>query len=456
MPSATRPAPAAAVLTALAAVALVARWPLLDAGWGSDMDAWRYLHAARHMLATGAYQPSRIPGFVGWELVVTALSPLGPFAVNLWSALCGAAAGVLFARVAARLRLPRPEWLGLALALTPGLAVGATQAMDYAQATALLVGGWLALLHGRAALAGALLAAAAATRPNLVLIAPAALAMLALGGRRGVSPARCAAGFAIAMFILRAPAFGHPELADAGSHFGFHAARQHVTGATLLPVLRGAAVHLLGRTALLVAVVGAFAALWPRRRRTTAFEPRGARWTRSLAEPAFETLALALLLGSYLLIPLDPGYLVPALPFALALAGRVLAAAWVPWLALACALELVVQPQPAALRLGPGRVAVERAERLRLVAEAVAEAKRPVGSPTVVLADRSLLLRLGLHAPGLEHTAVARAPFHAHGVALWRRGRDLGWANDLAPTERDSLTRAGVSVLDTRTVRAGL
>jgi len=439
----------------VALVALVARVPFLGTGWGSDMDAWRYAGAALHMHESGHYEPSRIPAFPAYELVLAALAPGGPMVGVLWSLLCGVIAAVLFVRVAERLALPQPLLLGLTLAVAPAAVVTATQAMDYAQSMALLVAGWLALLHGRAGLAGLLLGSAAATRPTLILIAPAAIVLLALAGRGRRSIVRCTVSFALTWLAWHLPTFGHPALRAEDNPLAFHASRQHVTWGTILPVVRGALSATFGRLPLIVLAIALVARALPKRREARSFEPRGAHWQPSVEGPAFEVLALLPLIAVYLAVPLDPGYLVVALPLALALLARVLPASAWSWVALACAIELMVQPLPSERRLAPGRIAAERTERVRLLRES-REARGALPESTVVLADRSLLLRLLVHERSLERTSVSYAPFHATGVAFWLPGRRAGWANDLTPAERDSLVMRGYRVVDQRTVRAGL
>ena len=434
--------------------ATVSRVPLLGTGWGSDMDAWRYAGAALHMHESGRYEPSRIPAFPGYELLLALIAPGGPLAAVLWSLLCAVIASVLFLKVAERLHLPHPLLLALTLALTPGAVVTATQSMDYAQAMALLIAAWLSLLHGRAWLAGALLGAAAATRPTLALVLPAAIVLLALAGRGRKSLVRVVAGFGATWLALHFPTFGHPALVAEANPLAFHVARHHVDAATFLPVTRGALVAVLGRLPLLVLVFALASRLLPKRRVPLSFEPRGAHWSPSLEGPVFELLALLPLLAIYLLVPLDPGYLVVAVPLALAIVARVIRPSAIGWVTLACVAELLVQPLPSERRLAPGRIASERADRVRLMHEAE-QARADLPESTIVLADRSLLLRLLVHERGLERTELAYAPFHAAGVALWAPERRGGWANDLTAAQRDSLSAQGYRILEQRTVKAG-
>ena len=449
------PSRALAEALGVAALALVVRLPLLGTGWGSDMDAWRYAGAAMHMHESGQYQPSRIPSFPAYELWLALIAPGGALAAVLWSAVCATAAAMMFLHVARRLDLPRPWLLAATLAIVPSAVVTATQAMDYAQAMALLVAAWWALLAGRGGTAGLLLGIAAATRPTLALVLPAALLLLALAGRGRVPMLRLAAGFAAAWLALHVPTFGHPALAAEADPIAFHIRRQHVNADTWLPVSRGALVALFGRLPLVVIGLGLAARALPRRRRPLSFDPRGAQWRGGIEGPVFEAAALLPLIAVYLLVPLDPGYLVVALPLAVAMLARLIRPGAIPWLALACALELLVQPLPSERRLAPGRIAAERRERSSLVREARA-ARAGLPDSTIVLADRSLILRLLVHERSLERTPLAYRPFHAAGVALWESERRGGWANDLTLAQRDSLGAHGYRVIDQRTVRAGL
>ena len=229
----------AVVVLAIGVGLLATRWPLLTHGYGSDEDAWRYVVSAWHTRTTGAYQPSRIPGFPAFELPLALLVPLGSVATNLMAALAGLVAAWLFWRIAQHLQLPRPGALALALALTPAIWVHSTQTMDYAQATALLLAGWLSMLQRRSGWAGVWFALAAASRPTLALLAPIAVLYLLLVGARWPRLARFALGFGLVFVALELPALLHPDTHGAQGQFAYHAAKQHVTLQTWVPVTRG-------------------------------------------------------------------------------------------------------------------------------------------------------------------------------------------------------------------------
>ncbi|MEO5989753.1 MAG: glycosyltransferase family 39 protein [Candidatus Eisenbacteria bacterium] len=431
-----------ALLAMIGVVLLATRWPLLVHGYGSDDDAWRYVVSALHTRASGAYQPSRVPGFPAFELPLALLVPLGPFATNLVAAFAGLLGAWLFWRIARRLQHPRPGFLALGLALTPAFWVQATQTMDYAQATAFLLAGWLALLQARAGWAGVWLALAAASRPTLVLIAPIAGLYLMLSGARWGSLARFAVGFGVVFTGLELPAMLHPDTQGASAHFAFHAARQHVTFGTLVPVVRGAIVFLVGKLGAPLLLIG-LGLGWRSR------DPRarlGAPIERD-ASLVFELFSLATIALLYLLVPLDTGYLIPALPLVLSLAARIALPGWLLAALVAVSLETLAQPLLGAGRIVPGRLVLEVRERQRQIDEAKSEAIRVVSQPTVFIASRPLVHRMVVLAPFFTREPAAWKPFWASGVALWSPDRRRGYAVDLSPAERAALEVQGYAIV---------
>src|SRR3990170_2923401 len=98
----TRPLPFAI----LAVLYFALRAPFLDYGHGTDPDAWRVALTAHHLLDTGDYFPSRLPGNPLHELAVTIFIPGGWLATNLATAFISLAGVYLFARLVDHFRLP--------------------------------------------------------------------------------------------------------------------------------------------------------------------------------------------------------------------------------------------------------------------------------------------------------------------------------------------------------------
>jgi hypothetical protein len=150
----------------------------------------------------------------------------------------------------------------------------------------------------------------------------------------------------------------------------------------------------------------------------------------------------------YLLIPYEAAYLIPMLPFALLLSGRLLTRPLLAVAALLIVSEVLVTPLFDQRRLVPGRLFHERVVRRQDLARTEAlEARRPPRR-TVFVVGRYEVHRLLVMAPSLERTDAAWAPFGAAGVALWSPDRRVGYASFLDRTSREALEREGYEVAE--------
>jgi hypothetical protein len=437
---------------------VVSRLPLLSGGFGSDPDSWRNAIAGLHSLDVGHYQPSRVPGFPVFDLIVMALVRGGPLATNGAMLLAGIAAALVFWRVAERAVPGRAALAATAFAFGAPLWVQSGQTMDYALGTCFLLGCYAALIATRPGPAGVLLALAAGCRPSLALVAPAAVLYLAVA-RAGLGPsARFVLAFAVTLTIVFAPVMLWSGARAAPSDFGFHARRQHVTMDSVIPVLRAAAAFTLGKLGFLVAaaalVVAARRALMGRglARRTpepatTARQSVQSNSRSHLPYSVFEMSSVVALLAFYLVIPLDVGYLVPLVPLALLLVFRALPGrGWAAVLALVIASEPLAMPVLVERRVAPGHLLLERAQRRADIAATRAIAAREVADSTVFVLGRFGIQRLMWIRPELERTSLAWSPFYAAGIALRDPARPRAFAAYLASHQVDSLKRAGYDI----------
>lgn len=288
--------------------------PFTRLGYGTDVDAYGVLAAGRHLLETGAYVPSRNPGYPVFELAALGLDRLGGAGlINLVGVGFALWAGASFLRLAARLRVPHALPLAAVLLFHPVFLIHATSAHDQVWALALLLGGLERALAGRRRTAAVLLGLMLGVRlASLAGLAGAAAVLLAAGVRPRAVAGTAAGALALGLpwYLLPAaaagwsPRFLTPGLVDPAywtpwlrlGKFGY----KHLVfwGPAGLAVLAWAAVRIArGRGPARV---------------------RGGRETRGLA--AAFLLAEAL----FLAFPIETGYLLPGLPFGLLLLGRLL------------------------------------------------------------------------------------------------------------------------------------
>ena len=428
---------------ALIALALLAtRLPLLAGSFGSDDDAWRNVVAALHGLSLGRYAPSRPPGFPVFELPLMAMVGWGPVATNLFAALAGLVSAWGLHGVAHRAGHRAPGLLAVGWALAPPLWVHATQTMDYALGLAFMTTAWWALLARRPATAGLLLALAAGTRATLGGLAlPFSLWLVLTSGLRGPL-VRFLAAFFIPAVLTYVPLAFLPETNAHGTGLLFHVARQHLTLASAPAAVRAAFTWSFGRLGLVALAAGLIVSRL-RRGATSATREQA-------AGAALEWSAIAMIVMAWALVPLDQAYLLPALPFALSLAARALNPLWLAIVLLAGASEALVLPLPAAGRLAPGWLFLERAERREQLGQTRAWLGAQPQEPTVFVVGRAETQRLVALGRDFQRRAPAWAPFDGPGVALWDPARRLGFAATLDQAGRDSLERSGVRVRNQR------
>ena len=426
----------------LAAV-LLSRLPLLGGGYGSDDDAWRNAVAGVHMRQLGHYLPSRVPGFPVFETLVAALAPYGPVATNAAAIVAELVAAALFLGLARRLRLNTPGWLAFGFAFGGAMWVAASQTMDYAFGIAFLLGAYRALLSKRCWLSGLLLAFATGCRVSNGAVLVSAILLLAIRRERFRAWLELIGAFGIATTLLFLPVMLSPAIGDLRAHAAYHVGHAHVTPGNFVKVLRAAIVFCLGKLGSFVLVLGLLgAALASLRSRRDS--PRDHPDQR--AAVAFELSAVGLIVAMFLAVPYESAYLLPALPFAMFLLGRILSPRWVAGWALALALDSLAMPLLDTHQVVPGRLFMEIQQRRADLQETRALAGLNPGTPTVYVVGRFGIHRLLLLEPRFMRFPPAWAPFVGPGVALMAPGGKVGYAATLTSQQRDSLRGAGDSV----------
>ncbi len=303
----------------------LSRLPFLGAGYGNDPDAWGLAVAARHIAASGEYVASRLPGYPVQELLCSLLYRGGPVALNAMTALLSAVAVGFFMCSVRRLGSGQHLWAGLALALTPVIFVNSTNSMDYVWALAFILAGHHCALVGRPVLAGCLLGVAVGCRiTSVAMVLP--LGILLFGASAVPLRRRAIAEFLLATCLVATIAY-MPVAYHYG--WGFLSFVEPPTYPPLLSVFSRATLRTWGCVGSLAIVGGlALTAL----RFCVRVRSRARALGTDVAIPAFgghvPIVAAAVAVGVYVLaylqLPLEEGYLIPAVPFVIILLGRMM------------------------------------------------------------------------------------------------------------------------------------
>lgn len=320
-------------LLILVGLVWLSRLPFLLAGHGNDPDAWELANAARHLVTTGEYQASRLPGYPLPELSYGLLVALGfenPFVFN---SLCAALSGVAVLFFGLILQKSGTQsWLlpSLTLAFTPVFFIHSTNSMDYMWGLAFVLGATWSLLDQRPLLGGLLLGLAIGSRlTSALLFLPLLLLLLQQHGRAVWRPtlrfSLSAAGIGALLFLPVLQTYGWGFLTSFGNP------------PPLLWLVYSASVGVWGALGAL-----ALAALLLLQLPKISRWKDGVRaaWQKTLMPTAL--LAIPLYGLAFVLLPHDGAYLLPALPFTLFLLQRWLPRQHFVWLCAALILSSFV------------------------------------------------------------------------------------------------------------------
>ena len=320
------------VLVGVAVVVLASRLPFLDAGYGSDPDAWALARAARAMARTGTYTASRMPGFPVHEIACALLGPTRPVVLNAATAACSAFAVAAFVLILRAVGSPAPVLGGLALAFVPAVYVHSTNAMDYLWSLAFVLGALYLVLRRRALAAGVLLGLAIGCR----ITAGAMLLPLALLLPRW----RAAARLAGAALLVGGLAFVPVVWRYGLRYFSFH---EDAGYPALAVVATRGTLEVWGQLGLISLLGGIAACVLGRRRAARRERASGLPGARV---PLACWLAIVLYVIAYLRLPHESAYLIPVVPFAILLLGRALPRPAFAAVCVGLAASSFVQPVP--------------------------------------------------------------------------------------------------------------
>ena len=366
--------------TALALIILViiaiSRLPFLNAGYGTNHDAWRVAGAARHIAATGEYQVSRFPGYPVHEIVCAFFRWGGPVALNGLSAAFSVAAAAALWLIARQLQCRDAALLVLAFAATPTVFINSVSSKDYIWAIAFLLWATYAALKQRPVVCALLFGLAIGCRiTSGAMLLP--LVLILWGHQRNWrSLVRFGAIAAVTALVAFAPVFTR----YGWSFFTFYHAHERPTAMTI--AARGTlefwgAIGLIG---LAVAIVSAFMRNW-RSSSTSLPAPSSA-----MVLPALVAWLLVCIVA-FIALPDQAGYLIPLVPPTLLILARFAAR---PAFHFAC-LCLLIAPWLSVSGAKPvaGPVLADHRARIATLRDveqfvAVTEEKLPAGTVIVV------------------------------------------------------------------------
>ncbi len=288
----------------LTIVFFAVRLPFVNYGHGTDPDAWRVALTAHHLLDTGHYYPSRLPGNPLHELVMTIFIPGGWIATNIATA-CASLLGVyVFALIVKHVGLPNRGLLIVGFAFAPLLVINSIATMDYMWTLTALLVSYYFTLKQRPVLSGIALGCAVGFRLQSVLLWPAMVYLLWREKRVREIPAMSLAAGGAAMLTYS------PVLVVYGLKF-FNFYDASVAWQDVLRLLGKEALGVTGALGLLLGLVLSY-----RRLRELPHD------LRHNVQVGVWVLVIVLYFISFSRLPHEIAYLIPVFPFGILLMGR--------------------------------------------------------------------------------------------------------------------------------------
>ncbi len=298
-------------LLGLVVAVAISRLPFLGAGYGRDPDAWRVVIIARQLLETGDYEASRLPGYPVQEFTTALLVRGGPWAVNGMACVMSCVAVAAFAIWLRRLGLKHYLLLALGFACVPVIYVNSTSGMDYVWALAFVMCAVALATGQKPLLSGICAGLAIGTR----ITSGAMLLPLAFLVAANMQSWRERAS-AVWILGLTAVAVGVLCYVPILINYGVHLLPERPVGggAGLNEALWRATVEVWGLVGCLVVAGAATTTILTRGKTDDGLSPPERPWVTMACAAAILLYAIA-----YAIQPLEAGYLVPIVPFTIAL-----------------------------------------------------------------------------------------------------------------------------------------
>ena len=339
--------------TLVAAIVVLSRIPFLSAGYGVDFDAWRVAGAARTIATTHVYTAARFPGNPVHEVVCAMLFPGGHLALNAATALFSGMAAAFFALSVRVLGGKDYALAGLALAFTPVVFISSTATLDYVWALAFTMGSLYCILIGRPLLAGLMLGGAIGCRlTSGAMLIPLGIM---LAGRERTAGLSSVCRFVLGACFVAAVAFTPVVLRYGWGFFRFFENGRPA----FLEIAHTTTEDVWDRVGFIALVAATFSLVFSRRRQPalTSIPP-----AQGSGDVAAWLTAIGIYAVAFVRLPVEAGYLIPAVPFVILLVGRLTRR---PVFVLVC-VALLVSPFVSITRTGiaAGPVLLDRESRL--------------------------------------------------------------------------------------------
>lgn len=302
----------------LLTLVLVSRLPFIFTGAGADADAWRILLTGHSLVTNGIYHASRLPGYPVPEVISSIFwlcnfGTGGYWVINLLTAILSTVAVYFFYKILAVCFPGRDNvnlGASLAFAFTPVFYIASTTAMDYVWAIAGVLAAVYYVLNNRYTTSALVLAVATGCRLTSGLFLLLIILFLLPKDRKII--VKFIAIYAAIVLLLFSPLW---------TRLGFGFLRYEVeVYPSITSILGRAFIRVWGITGSLGLLLGVITIIVQKKKLVLPNVSGNTHLQKNILYlSGFAIFFYALL---FLRIPMDGGYLIPAIPFVIFILSR--------------------------------------------------------------------------------------------------------------------------------------
>ena len=297
-------------------VIFLTRLPFVFHGFGLDGDSWAVALASQHWHQTGDYEASRFPGNPVHELLCSMLSGCGDMSLILLTVFFTSVASLFFVMALVELRFRTPFLAGLALAFVPVIYINSAIVIDYNISLAFIMMAFYFAAVDRSILTGVCLGLAIGCRiTSGAMLIPFGL-MLLRPNEFQRNLMRIFFAFTFALLVGAIAYF--PSFVKYGWSFLSYYEVQYPS---LIKILYRFFIETWGLVGCFALVVGIILLFLPKR-----FTKAGYLFPRSvnIKHVIAWLLAIDLYIIAFIKLPMEAGYMIPAIPFVILVFGKYL------------------------------------------------------------------------------------------------------------------------------------
>lgn len=287
-------------------IVLLSRLPFIFNSLGTDLDAWREVYTGKVLHEDHIYNVSRFPGYPFPEFLYSLVYDYPYWAINLLSVFFTAGCCLYLFKILNFLAIKLSFLISLVFSFVPIIYLNSTIAMEYNWSLFFLLGSVYYLLQKNLWLSALLCGLMVSTRFNNIIFLPAFAFLMYIYSEKDIKKV---AQFSI-LASLSICTFFSPVILKYGTHFMQSYGDSEVSLGSIVSL---ATLYIYGALGILGIILAFILQIFSR---------GGYQKVKNIPKNHFAVFSILMIISNlafFIKYPLEPGYLIPSVPFILIL-----------------------------------------------------------------------------------------------------------------------------------------